>query len=121
MNVLNLKTFQERYMNRLFLIGLVVSLTSIAGCGGKEPTEKQLNNHRELVAQESVKKLLKDPDSAKFQNMNGLCGEVNSKNGFGAYTGYVRFIGTPEITIIEGENSQVDRATFNEVWSKMCN
>ena len=42
-------------MKKILLIGLVVSLTSIAGCGGKEPTEKQLNNHRELVAQESVK------------------------------------------------------------------
>lgn len=108
-------------MKKNILVGVFIALTSMAGCGKKEPTERELNNHREIVAQDSVKKILKDPDSAKFQNMNGLCGEVNSKNGFGAYTGYVRFIGTPEITIIEGENSQVDQATFNEVWSKMCN
>lgn len=107
-------------MKKIILFGMVSLLIGLSGCGEKEPTEKELNMHREMMAQESVKKILKDPDSAKFQNMNGLCGEVNSKNGFGAYMGFVRFIGTPEVTIIEGENSQVDQATFNEVWSKMC-
>lgn len=107
-------------MKNIILLSMFSLILGLSGCGKKEPTEKELNIHREMVAQESVKKILKDPDSAKFQNMNGLCGEVNSRNGLGAYTGYVRFIGTPEITIIEGENSQVDQATFNEVWLKMC-
>lgn len=107
-------------MKKILFLSVVIVFMGITGCGKKEPTQKELNSHREMLAQESVKKILKDPDSAKFQNMKGLCGEVNSKNGFGAYTGYVRFIGTPEITIIEGENSQVDQATFNDVWSKMC-
>ncbi|EPF72546.1 hypothetical protein GCM10025882_31720 [Acinetobacter gyllenbergii] len=107
-------------MKKIILFGMFGLLIGLSGCGKKEPTEKELNINREMVAQESVKKILKDPDSAKFQNMKGLCGEVNSKNGFGVYSGYVRFIGTPELTIIEGESSQVDQATFNEVWSKMC-
>lgn len=34
---------------------------------------------------------LKDPDSAKFQNIKGVCGEVNAKNGFGGYSGFKRF------------------------------
>ncbi|MDH1406211.1 hypothetical protein [Acinetobacter johnsonii] len=105
-------------MKKILLIGIAGLL--MAGCGKKEPTEAELNSFRELKAQESVKALLKDPSSAEFRNMNGMCGEVNSKNSFGAYTGFVRFIGTPDITVIEGENPQVDQATFNEVWKKMC-
>lgn len=105
-------------MKKILLIGIAGLL--MVGCGKKEPTEAELNSFRELKAQESVKALLKDPSSAEFRNMNGMCGEVNSKNSFGAYTGFVRFIGTPDLTIIEGENPQVDQATFNEVWKKMC-
>ena len=105
-------------MKKILLIGIVGLL--MVGCGKKEPTEAELNSFRELKAQESVKALLKDPSSAEFRNINGMCGEVNSKNSFGAYTGFVRFIGTPDITVIEGENPQVDQATFNEVWKKMC-
>ena len=105
-------------MKKIILIGIAGLL--MVGCGKKEPTEAELNSFRELKAQESVKALLKDPSSAEFRNMNGMCGEVNSKNSFGAYTGFVRFIGTPDITVIEGENPQVDQATFNEVWKKMC-
>lgn len=96
-------------------------MVGFVGCGKKEPTEAELNSFRELKAQESVKALLKDPSSAEFRNMNGMCGEVNSKNSFGAYTGFVRFIGTPDITVIEGESTQVDQDTFNEVWAKVCN
>lgn len=105
-------------MKNILIVGIAGLL--MVGCGKKEPTEAELNSFRELKAQESVMALLKDPSSAEFRNMNGMCGEVNSKNSFGAYTGFVRFIGTPDITVIEGENPQVDQDTFNEVWKKMC-
>lgn len=42
---------------------------------------------------------LKDADSAKFRNVyvigkgGGICGEVNAKNGYGAYAGYRAFNG----------------------------
>jgi hypothetical protein len=43
-----------------------------------------------------VTQQLKDPSSTQFRNehlTNGvLCGELNSKNGFGAYVGYKRFV-----------------------------
>ena len=92
-------------MKNILIAGVLGLL--MAGCGKKEPTEAELNSFRELKAQESVKALLKDPSSAEFRNMNGMCGVV-------------RFIGTPDVTVIEGENPQVDQATFNEVWKKMC-
>ncbi|WP_151764889.1 hypothetical protein [Acinetobacter soli] len=101
------------------LLGLVVGL-GLVGCGKKEPSAAELNSFKEMKAQESVKALLKDPDSAKFQNMNGMCGEVNSKNSFGAYNGFKKFIGTPDLTIIEGENPDIDQATFDDVWNKIC-
>jgi len=80
--------------------------------------QQKLELKKNYIAQISVSKLLKDPYSAKFENMNGFCGWVNSKNSFGAYTGSVRYIGTPDLTLIEGQS--IDDATFNEVWNKVC-
>lgn len=52
-----------------------------------------------LSQQREIKKRLKDPESAQFRNsafynskVPVVCGEVNSKNGFGGYTGFQRFI-----------------------------
>lgn len=55
-----------------------------------------VHQHRKIVAAN-----FKDPESAQFRNekltkgwtlkTSMLCGEVNSKNGFGAYSGYVMF------------------------------
>jgi len=47
-------------------------------------------------ARESVERALKDPSSAQFRNervtKDGIvCGEVNGKNSFGAYSGFARF------------------------------
>ncbi|MFW1796309.1 hypothetical protein ACG9Y4_11505 [Acinetobacter guillouiae] len=91
-----------------------------SGDDDKKPSEADLEFNRMIVSQESVKKLLKDPDSAKFKNMRGLCGEVNSKNSFGGYTGFRKFIGSPDLTIIEGENPEIDQVTFNDIWIRFC-
>ncbi|MYM31511.1 hypothetical protein GTP58_24565 [Duganella sp. CY15W] len=45
----------------------------------------------------SLSSLMKDPSSAQFRNERFIdydwyCGEINAKNGMGAYTGYKRFI-----------------------------
>jgi hypothetical protein len=58
------------------------------------------------LAQESVSHDMKDPDSTKFRNVlytqkgekedgsvsGVVCGEVNSKNSFGAYSGFSPFV-----------------------------
>ena len=52
------------------------------------------------AAQDSIKATLKDPDSAKFQNIRiadydggkVVCGEINAKNSYGGYVGYKRFV-----------------------------
>lgn len=49
------------------------------------------------AGEDSIRELLKDPDSAQFQNVtyqsktNTVCGEVNAKNGFGGYSGFSVF------------------------------
>lgn len=54
----------------------------------------------------NVMLLLRDPDSAQFRNLrllanHSVCGEVNSKNGFGGYVGFKPFFsdqfGRPEL------------------------
>lgn len=46
---------------------------------------------QEQEAQNLLKELTTDPDTVKFRNMNGSCGEMNAKNKFGGYDGYRRF------------------------------
>lgn len=58
----------------------------LLGCGPEEDTRLG-----------RVRAKMKDPASARFQNLHAgtlpgiLCGEVNAKNGFGGYTGFVYF------------------------------
>jgi hypothetical protein len=60
-------------------------------------------------AQAGLKKRLKDPDSAQFRNTylsrkSGTpvtCGEVNSKNSFGGYSGFKLFLGMRDIVVLE--------------------
>lgn len=75
--------------------------------------------------QEAVKYKLKDSSSAKFRNVffnnNNVpvsCGEVNSKNSFGAYNGYQRFIsgGSFENTFLEEEIKD----DINKIWNELC-
>ncbi len=55
----------------------------------------------------NVSYMMKDPASAQFRNekiVNGLmCGEMNSKNSYGSYVGFKRFISSsPTYAYIEG-------------------
>lgn len=71
---------------------------------------------------------LKDPDSAQFQNVrfhqgkDGVpmtCGEVNSKNSFGGYSGFQKFVsaGRAELTFLA---EQMDSGEFAKIWNQMC-
>jgi len=73
--------------------------------------------------EETVKTKLKDGDSAKFKDVQyvaknkggAVCGYVNSKNGFGAYTGYKSFVGVGKVVFFEDEADD-----FYKVWNKLC-
>lgn len=71
-------------------------------------------------AESSLLKILKDPSSADISGSyvsktGAVCGNVNSKNSFNAYTGYQRYIyllSTPFID--DGSDS------FNKTWNEHC-
>ncbi len=69
---------------------------------------------------------MKDPSSTKFRNVkyhnsatvgHSVCGEVNAKNSFGAYSGYTRFVsnGTDSVTFLESESTD-----FKTTWKTIC-
>lgn len=69
------------------------------------------------AAQDAAKKGLKDPDSAKFQNLRiadfdggkVVYGEINAKNSYGGYVGYKRFVaGTSVATIYDTSSKYPD-------------
>lgn len=66
------------------------------------------------IAKQVTADSLKDPDSARFRNvgirqfgeLRIVCGEVNGKNSYGGYVGFVRFsAGTADATL-ESRDSQ---------------
>jgi hypothetical protein len=79
-----------------------------------------------VISQDAVRKRLKDPDSAKFEDVffstfEGhavVCGRVNSKSGFGGYTGSQGFIASGDlITVLEEEMAPGE---FGRSWGLFC-
>lgn len=80
--------------------------------------------------QQAVANQLKDPGAAQFRNVRlvenakgtVVCGELNGKNSYGAYTGFKRFVGSPSGGTIESTGSryaQVD-ASANYGLNLLC-
>lgn len=89
-------------------------------------SDSGLENRIHGTWKSAIKDVLIDPNSADFKNVYFVltvnrtpfaCGEVNSKNRIGGYTGYKRFItaGLKEYTFIDGEKDG-----FNEYWKQVC-
>ena len=71
-----------------------------------------------FIEQESkdvVLSVLSDPDSAQFRNINGRCGEVNSKNRMGGYTGFDKFVVIGEKVYFESKE-----ANLQVFWKNAC-
>ncbi len=93
-----------------------------------------MNAHR--TAQDAIRFTLKDPDSAQFRNIFSpkragktepavICGEVNSKNSFGAMAGFTRFViantGKDGVFAVEQASStRAQKAEFDGNWSHHC-
>lgn len=89
------------------------------GRGDAYEREKYVKNS----AIEAVKYHLKDPASAEFRNLKitntAVCGEVNSKNGFGAMTGFVPFMsGGGAANTFFPEN--FPKGEFEKTWNQAC-
>lgn len=79
-----------------------------------------------LTTLRMLKSRMRDPDSAQFRNLwvvdisdDGLhvpavCGEVNSRNAFGAYTGFTPFLAAQEFAIMP------DDSVFQSMYSTNC-
>lgn len=85
-----------------------------------------------FMAEMNLKALLKDSDAVRYRDvvlsrLDGgnlmLCGKVNSKNSFAAYTGFKRFIASPNPdapTLVEGEGIAADGSAFSQAYSAAC-
>lgn len=82
-----------------------------------------------VKSRDAIKSRLRDPGSADFRNVRFysggpvpvVCGEVNSKNGFGGYTGFQRFIASgddPNIAFVASDVAVGD--SINEAWDQLC-
>lgn len=118
-------------MNKL-TIWIFSIILIFSGCGSDEKSSnnsiKSDEKYKELswieLGKDSIRSKLKDGSGAEFRNVffnnNGTpvsCGEVNSKNSFGAYSGYQRFISAGNVlTILEEEVSD----GIQTVWNQYC-
>ncbi|HHO3502998.1 TPA: hypothetical protein ACRRG1_003350 [Acinetobacter baumannii] len=108
-------------MNKFLIIVILGCL--LLGCGKTE--EEKLKDERQkldLQVQKLVKDKLKDGDTAKFRNQWELCGEVNAKNSFGAYTGFQRYVVTEEKIFFETDfnTDSTSLEIFNKLWNVNC-
>lgn len=100
---------------------VVAACLALAGC-----KDKLVETVKEQAASQ-----LRDPSSAQFRNVRRnqvfVCGEINGKNGFGAYSGFTRFYGTDgTVTIDPGEGGPTFegkpflKEMFDKSWSSYC-
>jgi hypothetical protein len=79
-------------MRHYLLLSFVISIATLTvSC--KSPVQETTE-----IVRQSLARIAKDPDSIKVRNLvlykdGTICGEVNGKNSYGAYTGYQNFTG----------------------------
>ena len=97
-----------------------------------QPADEQARESQWIYnGKDAVRSRLKDPDSAKFRNvffhrskstdMPVACGEVNSRNSFGGYAGFERFVsaGSGGNTYLASDVQGGEQA-FDTVWERFC-
>ena len=98
---------------------LVLAILFLASCKWIPGTEA----HKLEAAKRLVAEKLKDPTSSLFTDMHatsdGVCGRVNAKNSFGAYSGNSRFVvqdgGTVLIEGLESDNAGITATNMCEL------
>lgn len=95
----------------------IICAAMLAGCKPSISEEDKVKN--------AVAERLRDPSSAQFRNvktgerrgMYHVCGEVNGKNAYGAYSGYERFVASNDGKAIYLESQW---PTFEVRWITDC-
>ena len=118
-------------MKLLFVNTLLIALI-LSSCGGDNSDRETSKNSKELnevgyinLHKGRIKNRLKDSESAKFRNIfiskkigsPIVCGEINSKNSFGGYSGYQRFVSGGTIQVIE---SDMAKGEMDSTWLQVC-
>jgi len=103
----------------------VVAEQAQAGKAAEEQQALTLQAVNQLKAK--LVENFKDPSSVQFRNVVAygpapgaitfLCGSLNGKNSYGAYTGFKRFFMIGEIATIENKDNG---DLINSMWSKTC-
>lgn len=112
---------------KIFTLLMLLSLISMPAFSS-DYSDKSKQSGYIVEAKDFLKSRMKDPGSVKWQNVRfntanvdgkalpAVCGEVNSKNAFGGYTGFQRFVSVPPaIAVVEDEV-----ADFHNIWNVMC-
>lgn len=121
----------------LLLIGVVVgmiwglalcsrTLNDMATKPAPHPTAAEDQFSARVDAEEKVKALLKDPDSAKFgeefvrdPKLPIVCGEVNARNSFGGYSGASEFVVFGAGALVREPGADND-TEFVRIWNRLC-
>ena len=112
-----------RISRRTTLVGAVAFIGLTAATGGVYFSGNVPRTAPHLVQQArvAVRDSLKDPSSAQFRDTRvvgpSVCGEVNAKNGYGAYTGFTPFyvrggqahLAPPDVTFDDVHDAAIDR------------
>lgn len=108
---------------KVFLSSMIVGLLVFSFWGAKRGSSGGGPQEWQLVAvgKNAVMAHLKDPGSAMFRNVVmgklAVCGEVNSKNSFGGFGGYQRFVASASTVVLEYDT---DMVTFRDIWYGAC-
>ena len=108
------------------LLAIVVLSAAIAACGATVSADDKAIE----AVQQHVIENFKDPSSATFRNVKvsdgTVCGEVNGKNSFGAYTGHSKFYGTyyehsdTALGHVMNEDDDAMMAAFGPLYDAHC-
>ena len=105
------------------------TMLALAACGSSEPgppSREELAAFAKGEALKRVKEKLRDPDTAKFEDVTPswkagilvVCGQVNGANAFGGKVGYQRFISNGvDVTYLEEE---VKDGEFDGLQTRYC-
>lgn len=105
------------------IVAAFIGVASLTACKPSEPTYGT-PEYTIAEAQKDVAAKMKDPSSAQFSDVRisetgAVCGKVNGKNSFGAYSGATSFlyipISSPQANISQGETGaflEGDQASY---------
>lgn len=112
------------YMKKIILFAFFANIALLQNSFAK--TEKKIKELPVISnAKASITKSLKDPDSANFRNVftiDGInvCGEINSKNSYGGYVGFTRFVVIAEKVRFETAADDQYKSFDYHFWDQFC-